>query len=239
MGNIAKTKLKRCITYPEIANSIFLRIIELLGAEKVVGRPVLICGYGDMGEILAERFRSFGANVLIYDVDVFRLIVAAEKGYSTFVDPVCAVKNMNPFLIVGASGENSISEDMINNIGTNAYISAGATGDLAVFKKLDNDDNVVKIRKKKYGTQYVIDGKVLTVLGNGRSVNLFDSEAIPNKSNDIFKVAVLVAAYNIIQSTKQQRVHHGMYLDIVDKWITESGLYEKYYSLYYQNKVTG
>lgn len=40
--NVAKTNLKISITYVEIANSIFLKILNLLGANKIVGRNVLI-----------------------------------------------------------------------------------------------------------------------------------------------------------------------------------------------------
>ena len=230
--NIAKTKLKRLITYPEIANSIFVRIIELLGGEKLVGRAMLLCGYGDMGEILAERFRSYGVKVCVYDNDVFRLIVAAERGYKTYRNPVVAIEKEKPFLVVGASGEKSITLDMIEKMTNNTYVTAGAPADLNVLKGYQIKKKVKVAKKKKYGTQFWIDDKKITMFGNGRSINLFDSEAVPNMSNDIFKVAALIVVCEIIENIDSLRELKGLNIELVEQWINESGVYDYYYSRY-------
>lgn len=226
--NVAKTKLKRYITYTEIANTIFTRIIELLKAEKIVGRKVVLCGYGDLGEILADRLRSYGVRVAVTDPDVLRLIIASEKGYNTYKTCLDAVKKEKPFMIVGASGYNSISKEVIELLPNYSFVTAGATADLYQFKKYEQENEKYKAIEK-YGTQYYINNKYIDVLGNGRSVNLFDSEAIPNKSNDIFKASQLVTVYNIINTIN---LNNKIQTDIVDKWINESGILEKYYSLY-------
>lgn len=231
--NIAKTKLKRLITYPEIANSIFIRIIELLRGEKLVGRTMLVCGYGDMGEILAERFRSYGVQVCVYDNDVFRLIVAAERGYKTYKDPVDAIEKEKPLLVVGASGERSITSDMIEKLESNTYITAGATADLNVIKEYQRNKRVHVAEKKKYGTQFWVDDKKITMFGDGRSINLFDSEAIPNMSNDIFKTAALISVCKIIENANKIYELKGLNLELVEEWLTDSGVYDYYYSKYY------
>lgn len=69
---------------------------------------------------------------------------------------------------------------------------------------------------------------------NGRSVNLFDSEAIPNRSNDIFKASQLVVTDKIINGKDDLR--NQVELDIVDKWIDESNILEEYYNLYFKRK---
>ena len=61
------------------------------------------------------------------------------------------------------------------------------------------------------------------------SVNLFDSEAIPNKSNDVFKAAQLLTVYNMIN---KETLENKLEVNIVDEWISESGILDKYYSLY-------
>ena len=71
----------------------------------------------------------------------------------------------------------------------------------------------------------------MDVLGNGRSVNLFDSEAIPNKSNDIFKSAQLVTVYNMVN---KETLENKLELNIVDEWIEDSKILDKYYELYMQ-----
>ena len=231
--NVAKSKLKRFITYKEIANTIFTRSIELLGGEKLVGRNVIQLGYGDLGEVLAERYRQYGARVIIIEPDVLKCIDAAEKGFNTFRTLEEAIRYETPFLIVGASGYNSISREVIDKLDSGTFITSGATADLAVFKEYEKE-GCKYIQIPEYGTQYEINGKYLTVLGNGRSVNLFDSEAIPNKSNDIFKASQLVVTDKIINS--KYDLDNQVELDIVDKWIDESGILEQYYNLYFRRR---
>ena len=224
--NVAKTKLKRNLVYPEISNSLFIRITELLGGEKLVGRSAILCGYGDMGEILAERFRALGVRVSVVDIDTMRLIVAGERGFNTYNNIVDAVKNELPFIIIGASGYYSITEEIFPYLLQKTYITAGATADLKVFDNYKEGSIYIP----KLGTVYSIDDKDIIVLGNGRSVNLYYSEAIPNKSNDIFKAGTLVTACNsVIHATE---LKDGVSLNVVDDWIKDSEILEEYYNLY-------
>lgn len=231
--NVAKSKLKRFITYKEIANTIFTRSIELLAGEKLVGRTVIQLGYGDLGEVLADRYSQYGARVIVIEPDVMKCIEAAEKGFTTFRTLEEAVKYDKPFLIVGASGYNSISKEVIEQLEDGTFITSGATADLNIFKEYEKEGCKYKAIHK-YGTQYEINGKKITVLGNGRSVNLFDSEAIPNRSNDIFKASQLVVTDKIINGKDDLR--NQVELDIVDKWIDESNILEEYYNLYFKRK---
>lgn len=231
--NVAKSKLKRFITYKEIANTIFTRSIELLAGEKLVGRTVIQLGYGDLGEVLADRYSQYGARVIVIEPDVMKCIEAAEKGFTTFRTLEEAVKYDKPFLIVGASGYNSISKEVIEQLEDGTFITSGATADLNIFKEYEKEGYKYKAIPK-YGTQYEINGNKITVLGNGRSVNLFDSEAIPNRSNDIFKASQLVVTDKIINGKDDLR--NQVELDIVDKWIDESNILEEYYNLYFKRK---
>ena len=231
--NVAKSKLKRFITYKEIANTIFTRSIELLGGEKLVGRTVIQLGYGDLGEVLADRYSQYGARVIVIEPEVMKCIEAAERGFTTFRTLEEAVKYEKPFLIVGASGYRSISKEVIEKLDDGTFITSGATADLNIFKEYEQNGCEYKAIPK-YGTQYRINGKKITVLGNGRSVNLFDSEAIPNRSNDIFKASQLVVTDKII-NTKHE-LKNQVELDIVDSWIDESNILEEYYNLYFRKR---
>ena len=231
--NIAKSKLKRFITYKEISNTIFTRTIELLGGEKLVGRTLIQLGYGDLGEILAERYRQYGVRVIVIEPDVMKCIDAAEKGFTTYRTLEEAIKYEKPFIIVGASGYNSISKEVVEQLEDGTFVTSGATADLSIFKEYEKN-GCQYMQIPKYGTQYNINGKRITVLGNGRSVNLFDSEAIPNKSNDIFKASQLVVTDKIINSNTN--LGNQVELDIVDKWIDESEILELYYDLYFKKR---
>lgn len=229
--NVAKSKLKRFITYKEIANTIFTRSIELLGGKKLVGRTVIQLGYGDLGIILAERYRQYGSKVIVIEPDVLKCIDAAEKGFITFRTLEEAIKYEKPFLIVGASGYQSISREVIEKLNNKTFVTSGATADLTIFKEYEKE-GCKYLEIPNYGTQYEINGKYITVLGNGRSVNLFDSEAIPNQANDVFKASQLVVTDKIINAN--DGLNNKVELDIVDQWIDESEILDKYYDLYFR-----
>lgn len=231
--NVAKSKLKRFITYKEISSTIFTRTIELLGGHKLIGRTVIQLGYGDLGEILADKYRDFGARVIVIEPDALKCIQAAENGYETFRTFNEAIKYNKPFLIVGASGYESISKEIIKQLDDGTIITSGATKDLDIFKEFMKSNYTYK-EIPKYGTQFEIDGKKITILGNGRSVNLFDSEAIPNQSNDIFKASQLVVTDKLIN--KEMNLKNQLELDTVDELIDESGILDRYYEMYFKRK---
>ena len=137
--NVAKSKLKRFITYKEIANTIFTRSIELLAGEKLVGRTVIQLGYGDLGEVLADRYSQYGARVIVIEPDVMKCIEAAEKGFTTYRTLEEAIKYDKPFLIVGASGYKSISKEVIEQLEDGTFITSGATADLNIFKEYEKE----------------------------------------------------------------------------------------------------
>ena len=162
-----------------------------------------------------------------------KLIQAAEEGFITYKTLEEAMKYEKPFIMIGASGEQSISKEVVMMLEDECYVTAGATADLSIFKEFEKEGVKYKFIPK-YGTQYEINGKKITVLGNGRSVNLFDSESIPNRAIDIFKAGTLVTANMAIQEEKI--LNKKLQLDIVNKWIEDSKILELYYDLYLAKK---
>lgn len=229
--DIAKSALKRLITYPEIANSAFFRINELLKYEKIKGRQILILGFGDAGEPLADLFSKFGASITIVDTDLLKLSVAANKGYNTFRTLKEALLGINPFLLIGASGYESINFDDVKYFPDNLYITAVATSDLNVFRK---DLEQYKIADKpSIGSVYKFNNKVFNLLGDGRSINLYKSEAIANRSNDIFKAGTLIITAFL--GLNWNKIQGGLQVDIVDEVLQNSNIYDYYYNYYHNN----
>lgn len=52
--NLARSQLKTCLGYPEIADSCLRRLRALLPAYKISGRPVLVAGYGTPGSRIPD-----------------------------------------------------------------------------------------------------------------------------------------------------------------------------------------
>ena len=112
----------------------------------------------------------------------------------------------------------------IINFALASIISVVSVTGIINQNKNSNDDKKNNKAEPKWFVTYKVDDKP----------NLFDSEAIPNKSNDIFKASQLVVANNIINN--KHKLRNQVELDIVDKWIEESKILEQYYELYLKRK---
>ncbi|WP_148950702.1 hypothetical protein [Bacillus infantis] len=230
--NVAKSDLKRFVTYPEIGLASVLRIQQLLGAEKIIGRKILVLGYGDAGMNICKKLKYLGVNVSVVDPDPLKLITAAEDGFNTYDNVTDAILLEQPFIVIGASGYSSITKEDIQLLPNNSYITTVATADLAVLK--DEFFNTVKQRKiPGYGTQYFLNSKTLTLLGNGRSVNLYESESIPSKAIDLFKSAILLSAVLLIE--RRDSLKNGLNKNVINEWLYENDIFRKYYNLYFKN----
>lgn len=228
--DLGMSDLKETITYPEIAESCVKRIRELIPGEKIIGRPILILGYGTSGKHVAKIFRNIGANVGVVDVDILTLINAAEKGYSTFKSASQGIISMKPFLIVGCSGDVSMQFEDFNLLNNGTYVTGIATKDLEAIRNSPLSYSTEWLPETGY-IHHINSNKYFVQLGDGQSINLFKSEAIPNRANDIFKSSILIAASELASSYKSLK--GGIYLNRVNEIIEQSTLYDIYYNLYF------
>lgn len=229
--DLGLSELKETITYPEIAESCVKRIRELIPAEKILGRRVMILGYGTAGKHIASIFRNIGANVSVVDHDILKLISAAEKGFMTYRTAISAIKDFTPFLIVCCTGEVSLKYEDYLAVSNGTYITGIATKDLEEIRNSENTFVSHYIPNTGFVHQLVPD-KYFIQLGDGRSVNLYRSEAIPNRANDIFKTAILFAAKELSDSYKC--LIGEIYTNRVNDFLKASSIYERYYRMYFQ-----
>lgn len=226
--NLAGTRLKKVIGYREVAQSCLFRIQELLNFEKLSGRDVVVLGYGTAGSFLADGLAALGSHVHIVETDLITLISAIERGYKGYETLGQCLADCEPLLVLGASGATSVSEEDLNFIPDGAYISGVATRDLSVLvAPTDRSVSVIK----GFGTTYQFaDGRKIHRLGDGRSVNLFESEAIPNKGYDLFKSAIFVCTKHMISA--HANCPPGVRLDQAEEIISKSGILRDYFEMY-------
>lgn len=227
--DVGRSELKKVITYPEIAESGVMRVREMIGAEKLRGRAVLVLGYGTSGRQVARVFHSLGCRVSVVDIRMLPLIEAAENGYRTFRSSSQAIADVRPFLVFGCTGEISLSKADFDALPDGAYVTAIATKDLSFLRHENLPYEMFHL--PKFGYEYrTSSGKRFFQLGDGRSFNLFRSEAIPNRANDVFKAATFVAARAL--ATRYHELQGGLYVKEADAAIELSGLLELYYDMY-------
>ncbi len=227
--DLARSRLKTALVYPEIADACFRRVRHMLSDEKFSGRTVVIAGYGNAGRPLAEKFRSIGCQVVVVDVNSIPLICAAEEGFRTFSSLKGALEHHRPMLVIGCSGEVSISADDLQLIPDGCYLTGIATRDLSAIRSHLGEQQITEI--PRFGTEYRLSpDRVFYQLGDGRSVNLFESDSIPNKAGDIFRAAVLIMLASGI--SRPEAFKPGINLEAVDNLLEASSLFDLYYNTY-------
>ena len=138
----------------------------------IAGKVVVVCGYGDVGKGCAHSMRSFGARVLVTEIDPICALQAAMEGFEVTTMEE-AVKEGNIFVTttgdcdVVTIGHMEAMKDqtIVCNIGH-------FDNEIQVYK-LQNFPGIRKVNIKPQVDKYIFpDGHELLLLAEGRLVNL-------------------------------------------------------------------
>ncbi|MBI4371520.1 MAG: adenosylhomocysteinase [Elusimicrobia bacterium] len=146
----------------------------------IAGKTAVVCGYGDVGKGCAQALRGMGARVLVTEVDPINALQACMEGYQVVsLDDVAGQAD----LIVTATGcRDIVTRRHMDAMKSQAIVCNIGHFDLEIdIAGLDNDKKLSKRTVKPQVDQYVWpDGKALTVLAEGRLVNLGCAEGHPS-----------------------------------------------------------
>jgi adenosylhomocysteinase len=138
----------------------------------VAGKVVVICGYGDVGKGCAHSMRSYGARVLITEIDPICALQAAMEGYEvTTMDEAASRGNIFVTatgcrdIILGKHMEKMPNDAIVCNIGH---------FDLEIdVTWLNSRKDVKRTNIKSLVDRYTFpDGHSILLLAEGRLVNL-------------------------------------------------------------------
>ncbi|XP_060692590.1 adenosylhomocysteinase [Hemiscyllium ocellatum] len=137
----------------------------------IAGKVAVVAGYGDVGKGCAQALRSFGARVIITEIDPINALQAAMEGFEvTTMDDAC--KEGNIFvtttgckdIIVGRHFEEMKDDTIVCNIGH---------FDIELDVKWLNKNSAKKVNIKPQVDRYQLkNGRHIIVLAEGRLVNL-------------------------------------------------------------------
>lgn len=220
---------KTNLGYPEIADSCLRRLRALLPTAKFIGRSLLLLGFGTLGSRLGPLLRAQGCRVCVVDTDIVALITAAEAGFCAHRTAAEALRCARPFLVLGTTGEVALSLADLEELPEGAYLAPFATRDFSVLRQPELAACATELRE--FGWRYQLPrGPSLTLLGDGRSLNLFEADSIPNQGYDAYRAGTLIAARALCRDIAEQRP--GVSVDAANAAIAASGLYDTYFDLY-------
>ncbi|MEU3412811.1 hypothetical protein ABZ760_16365 [Streptomyces sp. NPDC006658] len=227
--NMARSEVKTHLAYAEIADSCVRRLRAIVPGEKFVGRRVLALGFGTLGARIARALRATGCRVTVVDTDTLALVRAAEDGFDTSRSAREALLRTRPFLIIGSTGEDALTEADLGLLPDGVLLAGFATRDFSLLSERRVAAQASDV--PGVGVRYTLsEERSAILLGDGRSLNLYAYEGIPNRGYDAYRAATLVAAKHLCRSAAT--LAPGVHLGAVDAAVREAGLYEAYYDTY-------
>jgi adenosylhomocysteinase len=138
----------------------------------IAGKVVVVCGYGDVGKGCAHSMRSYGARVLVTEIDPICALQAAMEGFEVVaMDDVCA--------------EGDIFVTCTGNIDIIRIDHIKRMKDLAIICNIGHFDNEIQVEalkqypdirleniKPQVDRYFFPDGHSVILLADGRLVNL-------------------------------------------------------------------
>ncbi len=138
----------------------------------LAGKVVVVLGYGDVGKGCAKSMRSYGARVLITEIDPICALQAAMEGYEVTTMEE-ALKEGNVFVTCTGNCDVITLEDMLAMKDQAIVCNIGHFDNEIQVGKLENYPNVKKINIKPQVDKYVLpNGNAIFILAEGRLVNL-------------------------------------------------------------------
>jgi len=136
------------------------------------GKIAVVAGYGDVGKGCAQSLRGQGARVLITEIDPITALQACMEGYQVVtMDEAAPIAD----IFVTATGcKDVILRRHLDAMKSQAIVCNIGHFDLEIdIASLTSDKKLKKVEIKPQVDQFVWpDGKVITVLAEGRLVNL-------------------------------------------------------------------
>ncbi|MBU3928386.1 MAG: adenosylhomocysteinase [Bacteroidetes bacterium] len=138
----------------------------------LAGKVVVVAGYGDVGKGSAHSMRSYGARVMITEIDPICALQAAMEGFQVTTMEE-AVKFGNIFVTTTGNKDIITAQHMANMNDQAIVCNIGHFDNEIQVSKLEKLPGIKKINIKPQVDKYLFpDGHAIFMLAEGRLVNL-------------------------------------------------------------------
>lgn len=138
----------------------------------IAGKVCVVCGYGDVGKGCAHSMRSYGARVIVTEIDPICALQAAMEGFevTTLKD---ALKEGNIYVTTTGNRDIITAEDMANMNDEAIVCNIGHFDNEIQVGRLEKWEGIKKLNIKPQVDKYIYpDGHCIYMLAEGRLVNL-------------------------------------------------------------------
>ena len=138
----------------------------------IAGKVACVCGYGDVGKGCAHSLKSFGARVIVTEIDPINALQAAMEGYE--VNTLESTLGVADIYVTTTGNKDIIRAEHLRGMKDQAIVCN--------IGHFDNEIQVVEMQKEpgithteikpQYDRYTYADGKSIYLLAEGRLVNL-------------------------------------------------------------------
>ncbi|MEZ4816175.1 MAG: adenosylhomocysteinase [Bdellovibrionota bacterium] len=150
----------------------FLDAVKRATDVMIAGKTVIVCGYGDVGKGCVQAARGLGAYVEITEIDPINALQAAMEGLKVVtMEEACKYGDI---FVTCTGNVDVITRQHMEAMKNQAIVcNIGHFDSEIQVEALYNDKKLTKVEVKPQVDQFIWpNGKVITVLAEGRLVNL-------------------------------------------------------------------
>jgi adenosylhomocysteinase len=150
----------------------FIDAVKRATDVMIAGKVVVVAGYGDVGKGCVQASKGLGARILVTEIDPINALQAAMEGYQ--VTTMEEAAKVGDIFVTTTGNVDVITRAHMNAMKHQAIVcNIGHFDSEVQVGSLYNDKTLTKVEIKPQVDQFTWpNGKVITVLAEGRLVNL-------------------------------------------------------------------
>ena len=170
----------------------------------LAGKKFVVYGYGWCGRGLASRARGMGAHVIIIEVDPIKALEAVMDGFSV-MRMRDAIKIGDIFVTV-TGDKNVIALSHMLKMKDGAILANSGHFDVEIAISDLSKKAKAKRKVRPYVDEYMLEGKRIYILGEGRLINLAAAEGHPADVMDMSFANQALAAEFFVKNKDNVKV---------------------------------
>jgi adenosylhomocysteinase len=161
----------------------------------LAGRTLVVAGFGFCGRGVAERAKGLGARVIVTEIDPVKALDAALQGYEVL--PMSRAAEVGDVFVTVTGNRDVIRAEHLAAMKDGAILANAGHFDVEIdVRALEEMAETVTFGVRPNVDEYVVDGRRLLLLAEGRLVNLTAAEGHPAAVMDMsFSAQALAVAW--------------------------------------------
>ncbi|TML64537.1 MAG: adenosylhomocysteinase [Actinobacteria bacterium] len=175
----------------------------------LAGRVIVVAGYGQCGRGVSNRARGMGAHVIVCEVDPLRALEAVMDGFRVL--PMAEAAREGDIFVTVTGDRDVLRREHFAAMKDGAILANSGHFDIEIDLKTLGEMTGAERRRqvRPFVEEFLLDGKRLLVLAEGRLVNLSAAEGHPAAVMDMSFANQALAAEWVLQQggTLEPRVY--------------------------------